>query len=232
MKKYAILPALILSSTGALAQDYQFEIGAEYESNDVIQATGIFGQVFFGTVNTDAKALREAAFLERKSNVYATYIQEDFELGDNEDAHLIGTELYLPKAYLYLGLQYISINDGDWGATLGVTPMDGLRITTQYWNDVDYDPNIQVKYVSMLSAEHAINIEFKYYESEGDDTIEAELDYYIDRTFSIGLNVIDFGDTDYTLQTEKFFYDQFSARASYTFSDFEDTWSVGAAYRF
>lgn len=234
MKKLILLPALLLASSATFAQNYQFEIGAEYESNDTASAGGLLAQLFFTEVDTQDKPLREADFLGRKGNVYASIIQEDYKYGDSEDAHRIGTEAYIPKAYLFVGLEYRSINDGYWGATLGFTPAKGLRITTEYWDELDYEANIQVKYVAGLTGQQSINVELGYYTADGDaeDTTTLEIDYYINHSLSLGVGLTDQVDTDYVIDAEWFFTDRYSTRASYNFGEYDDTWGIGLSYRY
>ena len=232
MKKLLIASLITLASSSVAAQDYQFEIGAEYEANDAASAAGILGQAFFSKVETEGHALRESAYMERKSNIYASYVNEDYDGFGSENATRIGGELYIPKAYLFLGAQYTTAGDGDWGLTLGVTPIEGLRITTQYWDEPGYDFNLQGKYVADLAGGDAINVELGYYDGEVDDTVSLEFDYYFGPSLSLGAIIANTVDTDYTIKAEKFFADRFSVNASYMFGEYDDTWGIGAAVRF
>lgn len=232
MKKQFLLSLMFLGASAA-AQDYQLEIGAEYETNDAADVIGVSAQGFFSQVKTEGHALREAAFMERKSNIYGSYLALDLEGSDSSDnAGEIGMQLFIPKIYSYIEPMYREDDDGDWGVRAGFTPVKGLLLTTTYWDEPGYDANLQAKYVADLPGSDAVNVEFSYYDGEEDDTVEFELDYYFGPALSLGAVINHTVDTNYTIQGEKFFANRFAINASYTFGEDDDTFGVGMSYRF
>lgn len=232
MKKHFLL-GLTLLSASALSQDYQYEIGAEFETNDYADVLGVGAQGFFSTVKTQGHALREAAFMERKSNIYGSYLALDIEGSDhNDNAGEIGLQLFIPQIYGYIEPMYREDDDGDWGVRAGFTPLKGLLLTTTYWDEPGYDANIQAKYVADLPSNDALNLEFNYFDGEEDDTVEFEVDYYFGPSLSLGAVINHTVDTNYTIQGEKFFANQLAINASYTFGEEDDTLGVGISWRF
>ncbi len=232
MKKQFLLSLMLLGAS-ATAQDYQLEIGAEYETNDSADVLGVSAQGFFSQVKTEGHALREAAFMERKSNIYGSYLALDIDGSDSSDnAGEIGLQLFIPQIYGYIEPMYREDDDGDWGVRAGFTPIKGLLLTTTYWDEPGYDANLQAKYVADLPGSDAVNVEFSYYDGEEDDTVEFELDYYFGPALSLGAVINHTVDTNYTIQGEKFFAERFAVNASYTFGENDDTVGIGMSYRF
>lgn len=232
MKKQFLLSLMLLGAS-ATAQDYQLEIGAEYETNDSADVLGVSAQGFFSQVKTEGHALREAAFMERKSNIYGSYLALDIDGSDSSDnAGEIGLQLFIPQIYGYIEPMYREDDDGDWGIRAGFTPIKGLLLTTTYWDEPGYDANLQAKYVADLPGSDAVNVEFSYYDGEEDDTVEFELDYYFGPALSLGAVINHTVDTNYTIQGEKFFAERFAVNASYTFGENDDTVGIGMSYRF
>jgi hypothetical protein len=85
-----------------------------------------------------------------------------------------------------------------------------------------------------LANDKAINLKFGFVDAPtgGHDYASAAIDYYLDRTFSIGLQVEDQLDSSVKIRTRKFFAENFSAFASYLNSDDYDAWEIGASLRF
>ena len=248
MKKLGGAIALALASNFATA-DYRAEIGAAY--NDIDGEVDIFvvaGELHFNPVSTATHPLAEAGFLEKSNNFSLSYAQSDAEYVDAE-AITGELELYIPQAMLYVAPFYVYSSydageffegsDNDWGVTAGLTPFEGFRVTTTWSDEVDYELNFAVKQVVKLSGEQVINAEFEFIKAsdedgfeESDDIIQAALDYYIDRTFSIGVELTNAEDTSYGFRTQKFFTENFSALAAYYTADEFDSWLIGATLRF
>ncbi|MGD8175705.1 putative porin [Marinimicrobium sp. ARAG 43.8] len=232
MKSLAVATVLAASSGLAVAAPYQAEVGASYtdvEHGD--GAFGMYGEFHFNPVQTRNHPLAEAAFLERSTNVYAA-------AADDFDALTVGGELYIPDTMFYVGARisrwdYGNDDDTTVYATLGLTPIDGLLVTTEFSDD-GYDANIAAKYVTSLGGGNFINLEGQYYDGDYDDYVSVGADFYFDRTWSVGAAATDnFGDDQFTLRTEKFFTEYVSGRLAYTDSDFAgDTFTIGAAVRF
>jgi hypothetical protein len=255
MKKLSMTVTLALASTVAAA-DYRGEVAASYTKIEKTDQHDVSGEFHFAPVATNAHPLAEAAFLERSNNISLAYQQTENHYLDTQK--LTGRlEFYVPDLRLYvapfytdassetknrwlvseLGLQLapnIKRSNYDWGVAIGLTPMEGFRVSTVWSDKVDYELNFDVKYVLKLANDHAINLEFGFFDAPtgGDDYVSAAVDYYLDRTFSIGLQVEDQLDSSVKIRTRKFFAENFSAFASYLNSDDYDAWEIGASLRF
>ncbi|ARU28911.1 putative porin [Cellvibrio sp. PSBB006] len=194
------------------------------------------------------------------SDTYGSFRYETFVTEENLNADI---ELFIPNKMFYVaagmtrdeskyrttvfymeddlnpGVETDTETDSDnsWHGSLGVTPIDGLLIWSDFYEDVDLDEhwNLNAKYVTDWNG-NAINIEGGYNDYDGDYSIYVVSDYYLDRTFSVGAGVsyIDAADSDnsYILRTRKFFTDRFSIHANYISSDFIDTYNIGIDVRF
>ncbi len=229
-KSLALATAFAFSSGFAVA-DYQSEVGANYtDVEDGDGAFGVYGQMHFSPVQTRNHPLAEAAFLERSTNVYAA-------AGDDFDSLTVGGELYVPDTMFYIGAR---VNRVDTGAddettayaTLGLTPIDGLLVTTEFSED-GYDANLSAKYVTSLGGGNFVNLQGTYQDSDFDDMLSLFADFYFDRTFSVGAGYTDFyGNDQFTLRTEKFFTEEVSGNLAFTDTDFGNAFTIGAAIRF
>ncbi len=233
IKSLALATAFTLASGVAVANSYQSEVGASYtdvENGD--GAFGIYGEIHFAPVQTRNHPLAEAAFLERSTNVYAS-ANDDFDL------LTVGGELYVPDTMFYVGGRVTRVDNaaGDETtafATLGMTPIDGLLVTTEFSED-GYDANISAKYVTSLGGGNFVNLEGIYQDTDFDDDIlSLGADFYFDRTWSVGAVYTDFvGNDRFTLRTEKFFTNEISGNLAFTDADLGgDTVTIGAAIRF
>lgn len=199
------LIALALSSNIALAGTYRAEVTGTYLNQDDIGDTyAASGSYYFQPVDTSNKPLAEAAFLDRASSLTGFVARADIDYYDaTADTTGFNLGFYVPNTIFYLGAGYThysfdypnsdSESDGQWSATLGVAPLDGLLVTTEYNEDDDgYDPNIHVKYVMALARETALNIEGSVtHNDNGGNATSLLIDYYFTRKFSLGAGYAD-----------------------------------------
>ena len=203
------------------------------------------------------------SYLHEEWDYSDTYGSFHYETSVTEEDLNVDIELFIPNTMFYVaagmtrdeskyrttvfymeddlnpGVETDTETDGDnsWHGSLGVTPIDGLLIWSDFYEDVDLDEhwNLNAKYVTDWNG-NAINIEGGYNDYDGDYSIYVVSDYYFDRTFSVGTGVsyIDADDSDnsYILRTRKFFTDRFSIHANYISSDFIDTYNIGIDVRF
>jgi hypothetical protein len=258
MKKLTILSAIIgvsyLSSVAHAADSsYQAEVFATYgqgsvDGTDELDTSeySLSGAYYFSGVNTKNHPLAEAAFLEKSSNIYAGWTRSDYDNEDGSvDVSAIGIDFYVPDTMLFVGagVAQVDVDDGfgddkdsAWFAKLGITPVDGLLVWSQFYEDVDISDhwNINTKYVVPLAGENAINLEAGYEDwDDGDSETRVAADYYFSRNFSLGAGYTFADTTDtYELRARHFFSDSFSINAGYTSNDDEDSWLVGASLRF
>ena len=138
-----------LGSSFALADSYRADVSAIYDDFDGdIKTTALAGAFYFKDVDTTGKPLAEADFLQKASNFNVAASTSDFGASDNLDAVSAGVEFYVPDTIFYVAADVTNFSAGgdsdtNWTATLGVTPIDGLLVTTQYDDDVDYKFNLQ-----------------------------------------------------------------------------------------
>jgi hypothetical protein len=240
----AALALAIVANTAAA--DYRGEVTAIYaDLDDGDKASLISGTFHFNNVKTDSHPLAEAAFLERSNNVMLMRGKTEYRNHVDVTSSYAVAEFYIPQAMLYVAPVYFysdynyeigrrtSVND--WGAYVGLTLAEGLRISTLWMDDADYEFNLQMKYVVDVSASNTINVELDYVKAEDsdeDDAIGVALDFYFDRTFSVGLELGYEEDASFGIRTQKFFTEQFSVLAGFRSYDEYDVWQIGAALRF
>lgn len=245
LKKCGAALALSVLTSTAMA-DYRVDLDAVYaDLGDDAEGKAVSGRFHFNTVETDSHPLAEAAFLERANSISLAHIQQEIFIVDFKDTHAI-LELYVPQAMLYIAPFYVKSraespygqqSANDWGATIGITPIEGIRISTTWSDESDYELNLAMKYVMNIGDTKAVNLELHFQEAsdeefEADDTLGLGLDFYFDRTFSIGAEIRNQEDTAFGIRTRKFFTEQFSLAAGYLTVREQDAWSIGASLRF
>lgn len=247
----ALLPVLIATSLSASVNAYQFEASAGYSDyyDKTLTETELHGAYYFSQVGTDNKPLAEAAFLGRNSSINLTYSDFDSEF-DGQDSKSVSVSYFIPNSIFFAGLGYTEDDDeNDTTLNLGITPVDGLLITTQHNNEADdYNANIYTKYVMLFDDERALNIEASVAKDEWTNNNNYLLlgDFYFNHDFSIGAAFSDYdtGST-YGLSVKHFFIETASIEASYyrvnsnqEYDDFYDSlgsrniWSVTLSLRF
>ena len=140
------------------ANQYQTEItigAADANAADPLFNLGI--QFYLNEVKTENKPWAEAAFLSKATNLYA---RSYYALEGGEQSTFAGLEFFLPNTMFYGEAMAFEADDKiRWSVNAGVSPIDGLLITTNIKEDIGYQPNLRVKYVKPLTNKRAINIE-------------------------------------------------------------------------
>lgn len=246
MKFTLLVAALgVIASGFAVADTYQVDLGASAhriekdKSNNTAEAYNLEGSYYFKAVETNNLPLAEAAYLGKNSNIFAGFdLKPTQNRMPNQKKYVVGAEFYIPESFLYVsagGSRY-SVNhehDHDWFTTVGVTPIDGLLLTTSYNHDRGYDANMHAKYVTSIGSGQFINLEAGLADSEFGTYTSVGGDFYIDNTFSVGGNISDDDmGTEYTLRTTKFFTEQLSANLAFTDTEEGNEVVVGASFRF
>jgi Putative general bacterial porin len=247
--KTTLSSAILLTSSMAMANTYNAEVGLKYVDNGItfpgftlpiedISSVQLNGLYNFSEVDATNKPLAEAAFLGKHSYVDASHSVIDSDYASSVDIQTIGGGFYVPNSIFFVGAEYQKFEDtNNTIVTLGVTPLEGLLVTTSHNEEADdYEPNISAKYVRPLAGETAINLEAGYQDVEdGDAIINLAADYYFTSFFSVGAELIDFEDGSiYNIRTRYFFNDNISLVgefASNSESD-DESFSIGAAFRF
>ena len=232
----------MFACAGAQADDYRFELAASFDrlSVDDSPDADIFsvgGTFYLKPVPTDGLPLAEAAFLNRSSFVNATLARIDFA-GENADLLEANFGYYIPNTIFY-GRIGVAKVDEDVGldddtivsGTFGVTPIDGLLVTTDFTED-GWDPNATAKYVGKLGNDHYYAASVSVLDPDEDDVeIGLGFDYYLDHTLSVGGEVTSGSDT-VAVRAEKFFMQNFAVGGRVYFGDEGDGAGVTVKWRF
>lgn len=213
----------------------------------------IQGRFYFEDVNTRNHPLAEAAFLEQSSYVelgYKDITGKDGLYKQDSDSFNGEVTFYIPNTLFMVGAGYtefesknslgVRVKDNYWTAKVGIAPVDGLLVWTNFIEDIDYSDsvNIHAKYVTPLSEGTALNIEGSVEKIFEDRRYSVAGDYYFDRNLSLGLGYAildqDVGSNrdQYEVRARNFFTDKFNVSVAYVNDDGDDGFRLGAALRF
>lgn len=252
-----IFSALLLASTATFADTYNGEVELRYFGNgasvgdtlliiDNVSSLQIRGTYNFSAVDTTNKPLAEADFLGKHSFINASYSSidsDDSNYFDLSNSKSIGAGFYIPNSIFYIGAGYAELDDSnDTVVSLGITPIDGLLITTSHNDEAkDYSLNLSAKYVTQLAGDTAINLETGYkkgrdaeddFEEDKDDTIYVAADYYFNSRLSVGAAFIDAEASVYIIRSRYFYSEKVSFKAEAISADNQGAFNLGAAIRF
>ena len=252
MKKLAIASALLSAlAISGTANAYQAEVGADYNrvNPDVGKngnGFGLNGKFYLDDVKTRDYPLAEAGFMNRASNIDASY-QYNKANSSSTNTYGIGIEYFVPNSDFYTSASFdLTDNDSSKNtkkatAEVGYLPVPNLLLavgaTYQKVGDKDdTDPSIRAKYVTKVGA-NDLNLEGGA-TFGNTDVFNLGADFYLDKTWSIGAGFektsFDQGsDNDvWSIRTRKFINQQVSVEANAAFGDDADTYGIGAKYRF
>lgn len=217
---------------------------------------------YLSSVDASQGPLAEAAFLNRASSVSLNYQYTHYEGWETRTNNYRSLDFnyYVPDTVFFLGAsiqQQKNSGRGDYGygygsyryetdwesrwvGRLGVAPMDGLLLWSEFYEHVQVSDywNLHAKYVKPLAGNRAFGIESSYHNVEGEQhEVHVTGDYYFSNKFSVGLGVTDYRHDDYQdkdvlLRTRYFFTDTISLDLTYTDRNYYDTWRLGATARF
>ena len=245
------IPLLLLAFTPVvtLADDYRTVVNGAFDRatpDDFpgdIDTLNLAAAWYFAPVSTDGVPLSEAAFLGRASSLNATVsLVEVFDT--HLDAQAAGVSYYIPGTMFYarvgaqrvenaIGLSSTAVvteHDTQWLGALGLTPLDGLLVSTEFDED-GYDPNITARYVGKLPNSHFYAGSVSIVEPEfGDTYIALDFDYFLDHATSLGVGYSD-RDERLELRAEKFFSPRWAAGVSAFTSDRVDGFGVNVTWR-
>ena len=108
------------------------------------------GELFFTAVNTKGHPLEGANFLEKASSVILAYVLANAGSADATSTtlavnyYILDTMFFMGAAISHTTLDNGPVDDSetDWGVAVGVTTIEGLLVTTDYFNDAGYDLNL------------------------------------------------------------------------------------------
>lgn len=130
--------------------------------------------------------------------------------------------------------------DSRWVARLGIAPVDGLLVWSEFFEDIKISEhwNLHAKYVKPLANNKAIGVESTFEKYRSDTWIaNVAVDYYFTQALSIGAGVShyesDWDDSTGALVRSRYFLtERVSLDLSYVDSDFSESWKVGGNIRF
>jgi hypothetical protein len=240
-KSAPLLLALSLAASAvALADDYRAELRLAGEhvnrGNDVedLDAFDVRGTFYLEPVRTDGLPLAEAAFLNRSS--YASVNASRYDFGDDMTVLNASLGYYVPDTIFFgrIGFTHVDYGPGNasnWNGTFGVTPFDGLLLSTDFDED-GWDPNVSAKYVGKLANSHYYAVTASAVDPDGGDTaVGIDFDYFLDLTFKVG-GGFSSGDDRFTARAEKFFTPSFSVGAAIYTGDENSGFGAQVAWRF
>ena len=237
IKTLAAALAFTCASGIAVAQDYQFEVGANFTNTDIDNggsddSFGAYGEYHFQPVRVGSNPLAEAAFINRSSHVRVA-ASEDFDVVHG------AVDFYIPDTIFFVGGDVVRTDrDGqntnnDWGVRFGLAPITGLLVWTEYMDEPGYDFNLNAKYVLPLGGGNFLNLEGGYADQDNNDVLSVAADFYFDQTFSVGAGYTDYDwDDAFELRARKFFTPEISGQVAFIKRDNFDTLTVGASFRF
>jgi hypothetical protein len=221
-----LLAALITTSLSPFVNAYQFEASAGYRDyyDSLITAADLRAAYYFSQVMTDSKPLGEAAFLGKSSSVELSYSHFDTNYAGSSDSKQISVSYFIPHSIFFTELFYDDNVNGNYAVLrLGISPIEGLLITTYHNNEADdYNANLYAKYVFLLNSNRAINIESAFAKNEETNKNEYNFrgDFYFNRQFSLGASFSndDTGDY-YSLMAQHFFLENAAIETTYSYID-------------
>ncbi len=240
LKIYSLTAACTLLATAAVAEDYQFEIGASYVDLDVVDGFGGDIRAHFGIVQPGRGPLAEAAYLTRTGSVGVGYARFD---GGDFDLWNIDTEFWADD--FYLGAFYSRLDNGGKLETYGVrggwmvAPNSRLHAT---WERIDFDfADVDVftvggKHVAELGGDAWFNFEADLgvaRNGSNDFAYRLRADYYPMRVFGIGARYAGIeSDDEWGLGASFFFTPRINGAAEWTRADGDNVWELRLAARF
>lgn len=175
---------------------------------------GIQGTYYFNQVSDRNGPRAEAAFIQRASNVSASY---NYAKNDDLETHInnfnVGGEFYVPNSNFYaaasIGRNYTKVKGikqvgvTGYTAEIGLLPISNLLVAVgvagvDYQSDSETDPTIRAKYLTKLNNNNDVNLEGSVRFSDGGNAYSISSDYFVDRNSSIGVsyNLIDIDNSD------------------------------------
>ncbi len=236
--------ATVLLAFSHSASAYNTELDFTYgRIADVVDTAVLSARYYFSPVEPGKGPLEEAAFMQQSANVFLSYTELDLFLDTSELR--LGVEGYMGENKGFfgrVGIRSTKVSGFGFGATdtgafvaVGVAPLPGLLMFTEYDTEIDYELNFDIQYVKALDTKRAYRIELDY-DAGGDgadDNYAVTGTYFPDPTLGVGV-ILErvFGESAVGVQVEKFFTPTFAAGALYQRVESENIWALNAKVRF
>ena len=189
----------LLSSSVVYAQDYQFEIGAQYENgdngDDDNDGYGLNAQLHLDVVDTSKGPLNEAAFLAKSSYVDLAWstTKDDVSGADSEDTASIGGR-FVTNSNIIIEADYTDEEDDSlYSIGAGTYISEKMEVVATY---ATYDKDdlssfaVDLHGLNPLQGETAVAFDagLAYIDFDGDSAyrFSAAADYYFNNALSIG----------------------------------------------
>jgi hypothetical protein len=201
-----------LTTAGAYAEDYQFELGAAYVTGDSFGADydgfGFSGEFHFDKVDTSKGPLNEAAFLDKSSSVGAVWATTEFDVpgADAEDDITLLGRFVTGSDWIIEGSYQDKDDDGaivTVGGGVYLNDTTDLVVSYQKYDDVDVSSlgaDMHGLYSLNGGAALAYDLGASYLDVYDDTGYELRggLEYYFNKSLSIGAGLslysVDAGD--------------------------------------
>lgn len=201
MKKILLGTAIAaLATTGAYAEDYQFELGANYVTGENagtdFDGFGVYGEVHLDTVDTSKGPLNEAAFLDKSSSVRLDWATKEDDVDGAEAADNVTLSgRFVTQGDWIIEASYLDVDGDDTAIALGVGVYlnDTMDLVVSYGTYDDADKSalaVDIHNVSSLGgdASLAYDVGVSYLDeySETGYELRGGVDYYFNNAVSIG----------------------------------------------
>lgn len=200
MKKTLLGAAIaLLSSSVVYAQDYQFEVGANYINGDLADVDydgyGLNAQLHLDKVDTSKGPLNQAAFLDKSSFVNLAWAtaKADVSGADSVDATAIGGR-FVTGSNIIIEADYLDLEDDSaYGVGIGTYISETIDVVASYETFDKADESsfaVDLHGLNPLKGETAVafDLGLAYIDFEDDSAyrFNAGADYYLNNALSIG----------------------------------------------
>lgn len=255
----ASLISLFIASD-AVAANYQYVLGTSYSYLDFDNPLSSDGQALSASatyhlepVQTRNHPLAEAAFIERSSQISASYSRLDLDGlfgGAGGNSGTLSSNIYIDRFFLGGELsRNESVSTGptgvrttrttDYHVQAGYSPLRGTLFTLGYGERDENDLwSLSGRSVKPIGGEQAVAIASSAEFTDDSERYSVELGYYFTRYSSLNTGITHFApentssQTRYTIGASYFVTPKVGLGASYGYQENLDTWQVDARVRF
>ncbi|MBL4798196.1 MAG: putative porin [Oleispira sp.] len=189
----------LLSSSVVYAQDYQFEIGAQYingdNGDDDFDGYGLNAQLHLDVVDTSKGPLNEAAFLDKSSYVDLAWSTTKLDVSgaDSSDTTTIGGR-FVTSSNIIIEADYTDLeDDSTYSIGAGTYISEKMEVVATYQTADKADVSsfaVDLHGLNPLQGETAVAFDagLAYVDLDGDSAyrFSAAADYYFNNALSIG----------------------------------------------
>ncbi|MCX2983057.1 putative porin [Halieaceae bacterium IMCC14734] len=246
MKKLLLAATVAAVSTTAVANDYRFEVDADFLANEVnknadLETYAIGGTFYLAPVDDSMGPKAEAAFLNKSSDIHLGYgrtnldagiIDEDGDIWTLGGRFVTGNGIILEADYAASDIDNVSDTEV-FGLGIGYYLNDTSTISLGYVSTeddkIDFEDDIwSVGYKTLLNDSINLEADFDYSDPKGGKKaygLTGAADYYLNENASIG-GVLGYVSSDddfakawvYGVRGEYFFSSMIAVNAGYTVS--------------